>query len=233
MSQTLSLYRLQQIDSHIDRSRTRLTNIQGILADDTELARAQNQFNATKDAHQLSEESLVKAEKEVNDLRVKIEQTEASLYQGKGHTPKDLIDLQNDVAALKCRLVMLEEHQLNAMLAVEETSSAYQSAQEEILRISGNSQARNHGLLEEHQVLQREVEKLTSERSAASASIPSGTLDLYEKLRQQRRGIAVSNISDNACSSCGAGLSAALIQSSRAAGAMVFCPSCGRILYGN
>jgi predicted nucleic acid-binding Zn-ribbon protein len=233
MSQTLSLYRLQQVDSQIDRAQARLQAIQKTLEDDAEMQLAKERADSAKAIWQFSDRALTQAESEAQSQRIKIEQTEASLYSGKGHSPKELLDLQNDVAALKRHLFTLEDVQLEAMLAVEESMTAHQAAQTNLLTIQNRSVEQNRGLREEQTVLQKELDILFSERSAVAGPIPPDTLGQYDQLRHLRRGIAVAVISENSCSACGSGLSAAQMQSSRASDQMALCPSCGRILYGS
>jgi len=233
MSQTLSLYRLQQADSQIDRAQARLQAIQKTLDDDAELRLANEWAESTLAICQSGDRALKQAEVDAQSQRIKIEQTEASLYGGKGHSPKELLDLQNDVAALKRHLVTLEDIQLEAMLAAEETMSAHQAAQTDLLAAQSHSSEQNRGLHEEQNTLQKELEKLFAERAAVAGPIPPDALGLYDQLRQKRRGLAVAIISENSCSACGSGLSAAQMQSSRASGQMALCPSCGRILYGS
>jgi len=242
MSQTLSLYRLQQADSQIDRVQARLQVIQKTLEDDAELNLANERANSTKAACQAADLVLKQAEADTQNQRIKIEQTEASLYGSKGHSPKELLDLQNDAAALKRHLVTLEDIQLEAMLAGEEATSAYQIAQANSQVIQSHSAEQNRDLHDELNTLQKELEKLFAERAAVTGPIPPDALGLYDQLRQrgspgsstgQRRGIAVAVISENSCSACGSRLSAAQMQSSRAPGQITFCPSCGRILYGS
>jgi predicted nucleic acid-binding Zn-ribbon protein len=233
MSQTLSLYRLQQADSQIDRTQTRLRAIQKTLEDDAELSLAKEQADTTNAICYSADQSLKQAEADAQRQRIKIEQTEANLYDGKGHTPKELQDLQNDVASLKRHLITLEDIQLEVMLSAEKSASVQQAAQAELLAVQNHSAKRNRGLHEEQTALQKELEKLFAERAAIAGPIPPDDLRLYDQLRQQRRGIAVAVISENSCSACGSGLSAAQMQSSRASNQMALCPSCGRILYGS
>jgi predicted nucleic acid-binding Zn-ribbon protein len=233
MSQTLSLYRLQQVDSQIDRAQIRLQAIQKTLEDDAELRLSKERADSAKDNYQSSDQVLKQAEADAQSQHIKIEQTEANLYGGKGHSPKELLDLQNDVVALKRHLIVLEDIQLEAMLAVEKSTAILQAAQSDLLAAQNHSAKINRGLQEELTVLQKELEKLFAERAAVAGSIPSDALGLYDRLRQQRRGIAVAVIRDNSCSACGSGLSAAQMQSSRASEQMALCPSCGRILYGS
>ena len=128
MSQTLSLYRLQQTDSQMDRVQARLLAIQKILEDDETLRQAGEQVKAADKQRLVTEQSLHQAEAAVQAQRVKIEQTESSLYGGSVHNPKELQDLQNDVAALKRHHVTLEDRLLEAMLASEAAETALQAA---------------------------------------------------------------------------------------------------------
>jgi len=242
MSQTLSLFRLQQADTQIDRTQARLQTIQKSLEDDAELSLAKEQADTTNAICYSADQALKQAETGSQSQRIKIEQTEASLYGDKGYSPKELRDLQNDVASLKRHLITLEDIQLEAMLTAEKTLSAQQAAQAKLMAVQNHLAERNRNLHEEQIALQKELEKLLSERSAAAGPIPLDALRLYDQLRQrgspgsstgQRRGIAVAVISENSCSACGSGLSAAQMQSSRASNQMALCPSCGRILYGS
>ncbi len=105
MSQTLSLYRLQQVDNKLDRIQVRLKDIHQLMTDNAELNQARD-LSESADGHFFSTTQMLKvAEQDVQEQRVKIEQTEFSLYSGKNHSPKELIDLQNDVAAQKRQLV--------------------------------------------------------------------------------------------------------------------------------
>jgi predicted nucleic acid-binding Zn-ribbon protein len=233
MSQTLSLYRLQQVDSQIDRAHNRLQIIQKALKDDAELRLANERLDSTNTLHETADRALQQAESDTQLQHIKIEQTESSLYSGKGHSPKELLDLQNDVAALKRHLITLEDIQLEAMLDAEKSMGAHQAARADMLALQNRSADQNRSLHVEQIALQKELEKLLSERAAAAGPIPPDALNIYDQLRQQRRGMAVAVISENSCSACGSGLSAAQMQSSRASGQMAFCPSCGRILYGS
>ncbi len=233
MSQTLSLYRLQQVDSQIDRVHTRLNAIQIILDDDADLRLSEEHADSLKVLCESAERELKQAEINAQNQKIKIEQTEASLYGAKNHNPKELLDLQNDVAALKRHLITLEDIQLEAMINVEKTSASNQAAQEELQTAQKRSAEQNRGLQDEQTALNKELEKLFSERNATAGPVPQDAIRVYDQLRQQRRGLAVAVIRDNSCSACGSGLTAAQMQSSRASSQMAFCPSCGRILYGS
>jgi predicted nucleic acid-binding Zn-ribbon protein len=232
MSQTLSLYRLQQVDSQIDRAQSRLSAIQKILEDDAALRQANEQAKTAETMLQSAETALRQAEVDVKAQKIKIEQNESTLYSGTVHNPKELQDLQNDVAALKRHLSTLEDRLLEAMIAVDEAAAASKKAQLELQAAQNQSAEQNQGLHLEQATLQKEIDKVSTQRLAITSGIPENFLAIYDNLRQQRRGVAVSAISENSCSSCGSSLSAAQIQVARSASQMAYCPSCGRILYG-
>ena len=233
MSQTLSLYRLQQIDSQIDRLQARLQIIQKTLEDDAELRQLSEQVQAAEARCQSAERALKQAEGDVQSQHIKIEQTQSSLYSAKSHSPKELLDLENDVAALKRHLVTLEDRQIETMMECEAAEADLQSVQAK----SGTAQAdraeQSKGLRQEQEALNNDVERFTTERNAVTGAIPAAELGLYDQLRQQRRGVAVAIISDNSCGACGSPLSLAQLQSARSSSQMALCPSCGRILYGS
>jgi predicted nucleic acid-binding Zn-ribbon protein len=231
MSQPFKLYRLQQIDSQLDRCRSRLHEIEIALAEDAAIRRAQKQVEVMENRLQGARKSLKTAEQEVQTQRLKIEQSEATLYGGKVRNPKELQDLHNESAALRRYLSTLEDRQLEAMIRADDAEKAYQEAMDKLEEIKKERAGHHATLLEEQANLQREVARLEVERQAASASIAPDDLHLYEQLREQRSGVAVAKVSDNACAACGSTLSAALLQSARSPNQLTRCATCGRILY--
>jgi predicted nucleic acid-binding Zn-ribbon protein len=233
MSQTLNLYRLQQIDSQMDRLRARLLEIQSILDDDTELRKLNEQAKVADERNQYAEKALKQAEREVQNQLIKIDQTQSSLYAGKSHSPKELQDLQNDVAALKRYLVILEDRQIDAMQECETAEADRQIIHDKVISALDNRAELTARLQLEQETIKNDLERHTIEHNAVEGAIPVSNLDLYSQLRQKRRGVAVVIIGENACGACGSTLNLAQIQSVRSSDRIIFCPSCGRILYGN
>jgi uncharacterized protein len=231
MSQAFKLYRLQQLDSQIDRNRLRLDEIRLALADDHELRLAQAGVAAAEQTLQNQRKALHKAEDQVKDQRIKIEQTEAALYGGKVRNPKELQDLQNEAAALKRYLSVLEDRELEIMLAEEEANSAFQEAQAALEQTEARQAQRDKLLEEEKSHLLRDLPNLEDERQATAGSIPATELSMYEALRKTRRGLAVTLVQNKACSSCGTTLNATLLDAALTSGQINRCDGCGRILY--
>ncbi|GAB4490463.1 MAG: zinc ribbon domain-containing protein [Anaerolineales bacterium] len=231
MSIALNLYRLQQIDTRLDQVTSRQAAIQSALENDAALKAARLHQESAEAALKASEQALKQAENEAANQRIKLEQAESSLYSGRIQNPKELADLQNDVAALKRHLATLEDRQLEAILALEDARAALDSAKKEYLLTQGQVISQNASLKTEQDFLQKEAETLTAQRLAVLPMIDSQSLARYDTLRQQRRGLAVTTISEDACNACGAALTRGHAQSVRFSQQIVHCPSCGRILF--
>ena len=231
MSAALGLYRLQQVDSQIDQIVARLKTIQETLENDLELKAATVHFEISNKKCKDAERALKLIEAEVQKQRIKIEQTESSLYGGRVHNPKELQDLQKDVASLKKHLETLEERELEAMLLVESTEKEEQLAQIELERVKSSRGDQNRDLTKESEVLRKDRERLDSERKAVMGNLESKAVGIYDQLRQQRRGIAVATLRDNSCTACGTTLTASQQQSARSTSQLFYCPTCSRVLY--
>ena len=231
MSSPFKLYRLQQTDNQIDRRDTRVAEIEVALKDDEVLKRGIRTVQSAEQELKELRKALQRAEDNVSGQRVKIEQSEVTLYGGKVKNPKELQDLQNEAAALKRYLGVLEDQLLEAMLAEEEAASQYDNAVHELKKKQSRYNQIQSDLSNEKVKLENELERLQGERTATTGAIPEDDLILYQQLRVQRRGIAVAKVSNKACSACGSLLSATLLHSSRSPNQITRCDTCGRILY--
>jgi predicted nucleic acid-binding Zn-ribbon protein len=231
MNQAFHLARLQKVDLQIDHLNARLKEIDLLLKENTVVREAEKAVqNAEMDAANCRR-LLKSAEDAVEAQRIKIETIEASLYGGKIRNPKELQDLQNDVASLKRHLSTLEDEQLNAMLVLEELDAALKEASASLVAAQGQFISQNADLTGEQSKIIENLQRLTGERDAALKPLTSESISIYRRLRELKRGIAVSLAADGACTACGSELRPEEMQSARNPNTIVFCDSCGRILY--
>lgn len=230
MSAALGLYRLQQVDSQMDAIRARLKAIRDTLENDLELCAAKDALSAAESLHKQAGSALKQSEAEFEKQRIKIEQTEASLYGGNVKNPKELQDLQLDVASLKKHLGTLEERELEAMLHVEEAEKSLELAKAKLADIQSKLREQNRDLTNESDALNRDLERLESERQAVIGDMNESVIKTYDRLRRQKHGVAVTTVSEEACSACGTTLTASQQQGARST-QLFYCPTCGRILY--
>jgi hypothetical protein len=233
MSLPFKLYRLQQIDSHNDRVTARMAEIQKQLSTDITLQEAIQRETAARLNLENARKNLLKSEENVKDQRIKIETSESALYGGRIRNPKELQDLQNEIASLKRYLSVLEDRQLETMIAFDEADQIYKTALTELNIEQERYKKNQKDLIDENENLQSESGNILAERQAATNSLGDEEINLYEALRKQRKGIAVAKIVNKACSACGSTLNAALLQAASIPNQVSRCDTCGRILYSS
>lgn len=233
MSAALGLYRLQQVDSQMDQIHGRLKSIQETLQNDGELRAAMDAFSASENESKTAERAFKSTGADVEKQRIKIELAESSLYGGKVSNPKELQDLQLDIVSLKKHLVTLENIELEAMSALENAEQCMQTAKSQLERVQADKSIQYNDLTKESASLQKETERLDSERKAVMSGIPQPSVLTYDSLRKQKRGVAITTVSDSACAACGTTLTPSQQQNARSTSQLFTCPTCGRILFSN
>lgn len=231
MNPAFHLFRLQLIDSQIDQVVASLHEIERLLSADEAVNQSQAEAEAASDFTRQAQSNLKQIEFSVHEVQIKIGQSEAALYSGRIRNPKELQDLQKEIAINKSRLSTLEDQQLEAMMAVEEGESREQSAQTALSQARASFAERSASWLGQKEQLDRTLERLRTERSTALSLPTKESLQIYELLRKRKSGIAVATIKDGSCSVCGTTIRPSELQSARAAQDLVYCSSCGRILY--
>jgi predicted nucleic acid-binding Zn-ribbon protein len=230
MSQSLHLYSLQKADLQIDRINSRLSEIEKILQTDKKVIAAQKKLDEINEKNKSARINLGLIEDEVKTNKIKQETNEAALYGGRIHNPKELQDLQKDIDTRKKNLQHLEEKQLDAMILLEEVEKEKSLGEDQLKQAQIMAVEQKATLVGERETLLKTMANIENERGAISASITPDYLQTYQKLRLQKKGIAVSSVEDDACSSCGADLRPEELQQVRSSSQLYFCVSCGRIL---
>ncbi len=231
MSQPFKLYRLQLLDTKLDKCRARTEEIDSILKDNSEIFKARTKNDIALKNLERAHKALKVAENNVKSQRLKIEQTDATLYGGKVRNPKELQDLQAESAALKRYLNVLEDRQLEAMIIAEDTDSIYYNTAKTLMEVESGISIQNKNLISERSQILQEIDRMSSERDAAIGTTPSADLKLYNDLRKTRRGLAVAKITDKTCAACGTTLSATTLHSAKSPNQITQCDTCNRILY--
>ena len=231
MSQSFKLFRLQQIDTTIDKGQQRLSEIDRLLEDDLEIRLSKQKLERAQKIKFEAEKDLRLAEADVKEQRLKIERSQAALYGGKVVNPKELQDLQHESEALRRYLVTLEDQQLETMLALDEADSQLSAAESHQVDTEKQVASQREQLAIQRSELIHDLEINESEREAAVSNIDQYDLRHYERLRKQKNGRAVARIVDKTCAACGSTLTASTYSSAKVPTKITRCNSCGRILY--
>jgi predicted nucleic acid-binding Zn-ribbon protein len=166
-----------------------------------------------------------------SEQQTKIEQAESSLYSGRIQNPKELQDLQKDIGSLKKHLATIEDQELQAMMDLEDAEKqeatavqAYRQAQAEAIQSKA-------GLAGEKEQLNKTRQRLEAERAVVLTPIHPQSLEIYNRIREQKKGVAVTALEDDSCALCGATIRPSEGQAARMQANLLYCSSCGRILY--
>jgi hypothetical protein len=231
MNQAAYLHRLQRIDSQIDQTDARLAEIERLFAEDERVRAAKQLADEARRALEKARLALRSIEHSVSEVRIKMEQSESALYSGTIKNPKELQDLQREITSLKDRLAQLEEQQLDAMIVQEECETNERFMQADLVRAQAQSVEQKAGLAGERSLMQKNRQRWEAERAAAIPTVLPQFLEVYQRLREQKKGLAVSVVEDNTCGVCGSEIRPAESQSARLSSNLLFCNSCGRILF--
>lgn len=231
MSRASSLYRLQTLDTDLERQRASLREIELVLSDFGATERSRQSLADAETHVQGAHSAVHAAEGTLAAHRAKIEETELALYGGAVRNPKELQDLQNEVESLQRYRPILEDRLLEVMLGLEEREIQRNAAQQELARVQELEATRNDSLLLRREEVKGQIERLESEREAALGDVSPSDLELYRQLRASRGGVAVALLEEDSCGACGLLQSHSIRQAIRMAADLHLCKQCGRILY--
>lgn len=231
MNKVLNLYRLQKLDSQIDKITSRLEEIKKALDDNIRIKRAKIKVIKAQKQSKKSRIKLSQIEDKVESRKIKRKLVQNSLFSGKIKNPKELQDLQMESESLKRYISQLEDEQLEAMIEHEEAEGNEKQAKKTLAQAKATTVEENASLSGEQLKLNETLKRLLKEREAVIGAVPASDLSLYDQLRSKKRGTAVAEVTDGGCSICGQALTPSDQQLIRSSNQIVFCPSCGRILY--
>lgn len=231
----LRLLDLQALDSILDRlahRRRTLPELAEIARLDALLEGVGGEVALAEAAVADLQRDLDKAEADIAQVRTRKDRDEQRLASGAITQPKQLEELQHEVATLTQRQSDLEDGELEVMERMEEA----QARLDELVTTRTQHQeergrqvdAREAAWLE----IDAEAERARAERAQVAQEIPADLLALYEKIRAAEGGIGAGALHRGRCGGCHLDLMNNEMSDIRAASvdAVIRHDSCGRIL---
>jgi len=224
------LLELQTIDLALDTARKRVRAIDALLAESDAL-------RAARQAAERSHSRLAQLHTQSKDLELqsatldeKIKTVEDRLYGGAVKNPKELADLQKDVAALRRHKTGLDDTLLGVFDEMERAEREHGARQAELAQVEAAWQSDQAALISERAQLSARITASDAERGALRADVASDNLAVYDRLRAQRHGQAVARLEDGVCGACGVQPSANKMAHLQRDDALLACGNCERIL---
>jgi len=230
MSQAEALYNLQQIDLEILQRRRRLDEIAEILGDNEAVKAAQQQVEDAEGALPPLRVRLRDLELEMQTTRDKAKGAENRLYGGTVKNPKEMQDLQNEIASLQKRTDKLETDSLEAMMALEEAEGVLADQQAALAATTEVLAGEHADLIAEQKQLNDEVERLKVDRQQKLEPVSEDSLKLYVSMRKRKANKPIARLDGDSCGVCGIQQTVATAQDVRKRQDLIECENCGRIL---
>jgi len=231
----LRLLELADLDTELARLDHRRRTLPEIAELEALAARAAQ----VRDAITLSDTELsdldreqARAERDVEQVRVRIDKDRERLDGGKVSSARELESLQSEVASLQRRQADLEEIVLELMERREATQArrdASGTEQASVEEQAAGVAARRDAAMQE---IGEQAAKAGAKRASVAAGVPADLLALYDKLRVQFGGVGAAMLRRGRCEGCHVSLSTVDLNAIRAAAPdeVVRCEECRRIL---
>ncbi len=226
------LFQLQSIDSEIDRADKRMREIADLLASNEAVGRAQSKLKASQAKSEQVRSDFELINRDIQQKQVKKSQSEAALYAGKIQNPKELQDLQAEIASLTKILADLDEELVRELMHSDEADEEVHLKEADLKQAFSAFETKKSMLVAENGNLETTLRNLQTKRTSLVSQIDPSFLRTYESQRKSKNGLAVARLQDDACSACGSSLTPSQCQKARSTSQLFLCPSCGRIVYG-
>jgi predicted nucleic acid-binding Zn-ribbon protein len=230
----LRLLELADLDADLGR----LDHRRRSLPEVAELARLETRASELKDEIVVTETELGdlareqnRAERDVEQVRTRIDRDRARLDAGQVSAARELANLQSEIESLHRRQGDLEEVVLELMERREGLDSRRDelaAEQDGLATEMGELTARRDAVFKE---IDEQTGKASEQRGGVTADVPADLLKLYEQIRDSR-GVGAAMLRAGRCEGCHLNLNSADLNEIRAAAPdeVVRCEECRRIL---
>jgi predicted nucleic acid-binding Zn-ribbon protein len=229
-SDLLLVYELQKIDLQLQSIERRYTSLDPGRAQAAAEKEARELYEQRTAEHKRVEGELLDAELEQKQVEQKIAEADRKLYSGKVTSPREMMDLQADIEALKRRRASLDETVLTLMDTVEATRAALQQAKERWEAAAAALQDAQQTHKQKVASLSKQAKILVAQRAEAVKPIPEPLLKRYESIRKRLDGIGIGMVQDGQCSACHQQLSHQQIEAVKTKTEPQVCDNCSRLL---
>jgi predicted nucleic acid-binding Zn-ribbon protein len=153
------------------------------------------------------------------------------LYGGTVRNPRELSDLQADIAQLKQHLSAVEDRGIAALETSESADSALGEATAELEAAEAAWRQEQAELSERSDRLAAEIAVYERQRTEQLAEIEPELVKTYEHVRRAHQGRGMARLDRNLCLGCRISLPVSTVNRARAGAVVVQCPNCERILF--
>lgn len=229
MTIAASLFRLDQLDTEIERTEAALREIERRQVRNPALATAEARLKALQARVHAAEAEQRAREADLNDLEAKIKRDHTRMYSGQVVDPREISSLERELEHYRVRRDALEEACIEGMDEVEQMQTQLMATRQEVDEQRRKWQESGPLLARQSEGLQATLAQLRTERESLMQMTDARAIATYARLRNAL-GHAVSQINGSVCQACRVTLPPRDLQHARG-NDLTTCTNCGRILY--
>lgn len=222
---------VQALDTQIDRlldERQSLPELAEYKAVHEKLAALQSDLDQAKADLKKLELALDKAEGELQLLEIKLDEHETRLFAG-GMSARETEHMRLEVQSLKGQKDALEEKVLGLLEEVDPAREKVKRLEAEVEKETETKAGLESSIREQWKRIDAEIARKEARKSEAISPIDEDLLELYEKLRSIKEGVAIAPFDHGVCGGCHMALSPAE-QEEAFAEDLPRCVHCRRLL---
>jgi len=160
----------------------------------------------------------------------KLKKIDADLYGGKIVNPREVENLEKEVANQKAARAKMDDRLFELMELIPPAEAAVKAAEAPIAEKKKELAEFQKGVLVKKKELEDEYKANVAARPAAEKDVDPAMLARYNAVKQRCGGIGMTDVKKGACAACGMNLPVKLIEAARE-GRIATCEACHRILY--
>jgi predicted nucleic acid-binding Zn-ribbon protein len=225
------LYQVQQLDIELARRRAALAALDTGAALKAEIAAAEAELADLQRRHHGSDRQAREVELETRTLEEKRDKYDAQLNSGAVRNPRQLEDLQKEVAMLRREISKLDDRMLSLMEVIEGERAETETREADL----AEKRDRLTAVLATHESesarLNAEMAALQQERDQTASRVDANLLRRYEQIRVRGGNVGVVKVTGDVCPGCHLTLASELLKELRTGRIGLTCDNCGRLLY--
>lgn len=186
---------------------------------------------AAKELHDLTAEQkdLELRQKSIDE---KLKKFNGEIYGGKIVNPREVENLEKEVANQKALRASLDDRLFELMELIPPAEQALKEAEAPIDELKKDLAEFQKQVLVKKKSLEDDYRAKSAARPAAEKEVNPSMLARYNAIKLKCGGVGMADIKKNACSMCGTNVATKLIEGAKD-GRIVTCESCHRILYAS
>ncbi|MCS7312478.1 MAG: C4-type zinc ribbon domain-containing protein [Acidobacteria bacterium] len=185
-----------------------------------------------EEAHQawrMTRQKREEKEFQVAKLEQHIEHLQSAARQAKSN--REYAETLLKIEDVRHRIRQMEDELLEWMEKEDKAFQAWKTLEAEVQAQLRDLDHQVAQVQQEQQALEAQVRRLRAQREAFAHRLPRTLLQIYERIAQNRGGVALAEVRDQVCGACHVQLRPRLYQSLRTMEDLVVCENCQRILF--